>query len=258
MTAARAISAVLCVRNEEAQLADCLSKLGFADEIVVVLDRSTDGSKVIAEQFGARIVEGAYDREGDRRHAGIDAANGPWIFEVDADERVTDALSAEIVRTAARSTADRHLIPVDNYIGERLVRRGWGASFGKGAYPGLFVKGSKSWGTQRVHPKLALTGVAGERLTSPLVHYVDRDISDMIRRLDRYSSLRAQDLRETWAAKGEIDETFRHNILRIFGRFYKCYWLRKGYTEGRWGFLIALMAGLYPMLSYLKATLEDE
>jgi hypothetical protein len=55
-----------------------------------------------------------------------------------------------------------------------------------------------------------------------------------------------------------VDETFRHNILRIFGRFYKCYWLRKGYAEGRWGFLIAVMAGLYPILSYLKATLEDE
>jgi glycosyltransferase involved in cell wall biosynthesis len=258
MTAVPTISAVLCVRNEEAQLADCLRTLGFANEIVVVLDRSTDGSKAIAEQFGAHIVEGAFDREGDRRHAGIDAAAGPWIFEIDADERVTDALSAEIVRTVAGSTADRHLIPVDNYIGNRLVRRGWGASFGKGAYPGLFVKGSKKWGHQRVHPKLTLTGVAGERLTAPLTHYVDRDISDMIRRLDRYSTLRAQDLRETWAAQGRVDETFRHNILRIFGRFYKCYWLRKGYTEGRWGVLIALMAGLYPILSYLKATLEDD
>src|SRR5471030_2570334 len=103
MSSAPAISAVLCVRNEEAQLADCLRTLGFATEIVVVLDRSTDGSKAIAEQFGARIVEGAFDREGDRRHAGIDAANGPWIFDVDADERVTDALSAEIVRTVAAS-----------------------------------------------------------------------------------------------------------------------------------------------------------
>ncbi len=258
MSRANAISAVLCIRNEERQLADCLGTLGFADEIVVVLDRSTDGSKAIAESFGATIIEGAFEREGDRRHAGIDVAAGPWIFEIDADERVTKALAAELVETAARSDADRHLIPVDNYIGERLVRHGWGAAFGKGAYAGLFRKGAKTWGRERVHPKLRVIGVSGPRLRSPLLHYVDRDINDMVARLNRYSALRAQDLRDQWAGTGKVDETLGHNVLRIFGRFYKCYWRRKGYREGKWGFLLALMAGLYPILSYLKAVLEDE
>jgi glycosyltransferase involved in cell wall biosynthesis len=252
------ISAVMCVRNEEDQLADCLSGLGFASEIVIVLDRSTDGSKAIAESHGAKIVEGAFEREGERRHAGIDAAQGPWIFEVDADERVTPELAAELVRMAQSSSASRHLIPVDNFIGNRLVRYGWGASFGKGAYVGLFRKGTKTWGNQRVHPKLMLSGEAGERLSSPLKHYVDRNISEMIARLDHYSTLRARDLREHWKLTGTVDETFGRNISRIFGRFYKCYWRRRGYREGKWGFLIALMAGLYPILSYLKAVLEDE
>jgi glycosyltransferase involved in cell wall biosynthesis len=252
------ISAVLCVRNEEAQLAECLSTLGFASEIVIVLDRSTDGSKVIAERFGARFVEGAFEREGERRHAGIDAAQGPWIFEIDADERVTPELATEIAKTAETSQADRHLIPVDNFIGNHLVRYGWGAAFGKGAYAGLFRKGSKIWGNQRVHPKLVMSGVAGERLQSPLKHYVDRNIGDMIARLDRYSTLRARDLRDAWRESGVVDERLGKNVARIFGRFYKCYWRRKGYREGNWGFLIALMAGLYPILSYLKAVLEDE
>ncbi len=252
------ISAVMCVRNEEAQLAECLGTLAFADEIVVVLDRSTDNSKAIAEKFGARIVDGAFEREGERRHAGIDAAAGPWIFEIDADERVTGQLAAEIVMTTRSSQADRHLIPVDNYIGSHLVRYGWGAAFGKGAYVGLFRKGTKTWGNQRVHPKLELSGVAGDRLRSTLQHYVDRNISEMFARLDRYSTLRAQDLRESWQATGVVDETLGRNVRRIFGRFYKCYWRRKGFREGKWGFLIALMAGLYPILSFLKATLEDE
>jgi len=252
------ISAVMCVRNEEGQLADCLSGLSFAGEIVVVLDRSTDGSRAIAEGFGATIIAGEFEREGERRHAGIDVAQGPWIFEIDADERVTPELAAEIVRTAQTSTASRHLIPVDNFIGGRLVRHGWGAAFGKGAYVGLFRKGTKTWGNQRVHPKLVLSGEAGERLASPLKHYVDRNISEMIARLDRYSTLRARDLRESWRQSGTVNETFGKNISRIFGRFYKCYWRRKGYREGKWGFLIALMAGLYPVLSYLKAVLEDE
>lgn len=258
VSAERSISAVLCVRNEEGQLAECLATLAFANELVIVLDRSTDGSKAIAEQYGAVTVEGAFEREGERRHAGIAAAAGPWIFEIDADERVTPELAAELLDMAEHSDAERHLIPVDNYIGERLVRYGWGAAFGKGAYAGLFRKGSKHWGSERVHPRLRVIGISGPRLISPLKHYVDRDINDMIGRLNRYSTLHAQDLRDHWRKIGKVDETLGRNILRIFSRFYKCYWRRKGHREGKWGFLLALMASLYPILSYLKAVLEDE
>jgi hypothetical protein len=147
---------------------------------------------------------------------------------------------------------------VDNYIGARLVRHGWGGAFGKGAYAGLFRKGTKRWGNQRVHPKVQFDGGPGARLTQPLEHYVDRNIADTVARLNRYTTLRAQDLRDHWREVGRIDETLGRNLARIAGRFYKCYWRRKGYREGKWGVLIALMAALYPILSYLKAVLEDD
>jgi glycosyltransferase involved in cell wall biosynthesis len=217
-----------------------------------VLDRCTDGSRRIAEQFTGHLVAGAWESEGERRNTGIDACRGDWIFEVDADERVPPALAAEIRRTIATSSHAWHEIPVDNYIGERLVRWGW-STFGKSAYPGLFRKGAKSWGMQRVHPALSFTGRKGPRLESRLDHYVDRNLSDMIRRLDRYSSARAQDLRES----GEIG-SYPANVRRMFSRFWKCYVARHGYREGPYGFMIALCAGLYPILSYLKARLENE
>src|SRR6185437_15880935 len=108
------------------------------DEIVVVLDRCEDSSRDIAAAFTDRILEGAWEREGPRRNAGIAACRGEWILEVDADERVGADLAAEIRAVVATSRADWHLIPVDNYIGERLVRFGWGASFGRSAHAGLF------------------------------------------------------------------------------------------------------------------------
>jgi hypothetical protein len=117
----------------------------------------------------------------------------------------------------------------------------------------LFRKGAKRWGRDRVHPTLTVRGTEGARLVHPIEHRVDRNISDMIRRLDRYSSLRAQDLREAGDAG-----SFARNVRRIFSRFYKCYVARRGYREGGYGFLIALLAGLYPILSHLKAKLEDE
>jgi glycosyltransferase involved in cell wall biosynthesis len=247
------LSALVVARNEEAQLAGCLECLGFADEIVVVLDRCEDRSRDIARQFTDRVIEGAWEREGPRRNAGIAACRGEWILEVDADERVGPELATEIGAITVGSTADWHLIPVDNYIGERLVRYGWGASFGRSAHAGLFRRGAKLWGEGRVHPAVSLAGVQGATLEARLVHHVDRNISDMLRRLDRYTSARAQDLRDS----GDIG-SFGHNLRRIVSRFWKCYVARRGYREGHWGFLIALCAALYQILSYLKARLESE
>lgn len=246
------LSALVVAHNEEDHLDACLSALKFADEIVVVLDKCTDGSKAIAAKYTDQLVEGSWEIEGPRRHAGIDACVGDWILEVDADERVTDDLASE-VRSAIQDAPFGHfLIPYDNYVGERLVRYGWGGSWGVSATVRLFSKGAKVWGQQRIHPGVELKG---ERmwLKNRMVHLVDRDISDMIMRLDRYSTARARDLR----ASGDIG-SFANNLRRLSSRFIKCYFGRKGYKEGHYGFLIALMAGLFPMLSYLKARLEDK
>ena len=247
------LSALISVHDEERQLAECLERLTFADEIVVMLDKCTDGSEDIARRFTERIFHGAWSIEGDRRNAGIEACRGQWILEVDADERVPEALAEEIRRTVETTAFDWHEILVDNYVGDRLVRWGWGASYGKAAYPGLFRKGVQEWGKQRVHPSLKWSGRKGPMLTNRLDHYVDRNISDMIRRLDSYATARARDLRDS----GDVG-TFRRNLRRLFSRFIKCYFLRKGYREGGYGFLIALFAGLFPLLAYLKATLEKD
>ena len=247
------LSAVISVHNEESQLAECLKTLEFADEIVVLLDKCTDDSEVVARKFTNRIVPGAWPKEGARRNAGIEACTGDWVFEIDADERVPKALSREIRHVVETSSADWHEVPVDNYIGERLIRWGWGASFGKAAYPGLFRRGVKVWGDQRVHPNLSWSGRKGAMLENRLLHYLDRNISDMIMRLDSYSSARARDIRDS----GQIGTT-ANNLRRFFSRFIKCYFFRKGYREGGFGLVIAICAGLYPLLAHLKAKLENE
>lgn len=250
------LSALVVAHNEEAQLADCLERLAFADEIVVVLDRCSDRSAEIAARFTDRLIEGAWPLEGDRRNTGIAACSGDWILEIDSDERVPPEMAREIRSVIATAPFGHVLVPFDNYVGRRLVRYGWGGSFGVMMAPRLFAKGAKRWGGQRVHPALELKG---ERrfLKARMIHYVDRDIADMIARLNRYTSAKAADLRAQ-RAEGKDIGSYGHNIRRIFGRFYKCYVGRKGYREGQYGFLIALMAGLYPILSYLKANLEKE
>ena len=248
------LSALIVARNEEARLPDCLASVAFADEVVVVLDRSTDSSASIAAFAGAKIVEGSWELEGDRRNAGLDACSGDWILEVDADERVNAELAEAIRATIATSTHAWHQVPVDNYVGDRLIRFGWAGSFGTTSVPRLSRKGAKRWRAQRVHPGLDWAGQEGPRIArGALVHLVDRDISDMLRRLDKYSSAKAADL----LASGNIG-TLRANVRRFFSRGFKSYVSRRGYREGGWGVLLALCTGAFPLLSYLKAALEPD
>jgi glycosyltransferase involved in cell wall biosynthesis len=249
--AAPRLSALVVAHNEAHQLGACLDTLRFADEIVVVLDRCTDESKAIAGDYTEKIVEGAWPIEGPRRHAGIAACTGDWIVEVDADERVPAALAEEIRQTIGSAEPGYFLIPFDNFIGDRLVRYGWGGSWGVMAAARLFTPGAKQWGAQRIHPQVQLTGPK-RRLKTPMHHYVDRDIADMVARLQRYTDQRAADLR----ASSEKLPPFWWVLRRSVSRFLKCYVSRRGYREGRWGFTIALMAALFPLISHIKAELD--
>lgn len=243
------LSGLVCAHNEEDRIAECLANLAFCDEIVVIADRCTDRTEAIARQMGARVISGIFPIEGLRKAAGVAACNGQWILEIDADESVTPALAKEI-RTVLGSgrAGDWYQVPVDNFIGERLVRHGWGGSFGASSVARLFRKGTKSWKSERVHPGTQFQGLYGGKLRYAIQHKVDDNIEDMYQRLIRYTTLRGQDLADSGKIKGLWNDGFRG-----IRRFLKCYLSRKGYREGDMGFLIAVMAGLYPLLSNFRA-----
>ena len=77
------VSVIVCAHNEEGRLADCLAGLAFCDEVIVVADRCTDDTEIIARRFGAKVVPGIFPVEGLRKQAGVDACAGEWIFEVE-------------------------------------------------------------------------------------------------------------------------------------------------------------------------------
>jgi glycosyltransferase involved in cell wall biosynthesis len=228
------LSAVLCVHNEERRLARCLDALGFADEIVLVLDRCTDRTRAIGEAYGAVMISGVFPLEGPRRAAGMAAASGAWILEVDADEIVTPQMAREVLDALDDAHVAFRKVPIDNYVGARLYR-----------------KGTKRWGGERVHPKVVFDGAQGANLAHGLRHQFGENVSDVVRRLDRYTELKSQDLREHGGKLGVAD-----NARRGLQRFWKCYVRRGGWREGGWGLLISLMAGLYPLLSALRVDLE--
>jgi len=241
------LSALVVARNEAQRIGACLERLRFADEIVVVLDRSTDATAGIARAAGARLVEGGWEIEGERRNTGIDACGGDWILEVDADEWATPELAAEVRQRLTAAPPGYFIVPMANHIGERLVRHGWGAYNGVAAKPSLFAKGMKRWGAGRVHPRIELRGER-QSLESPLLHFVDRDLSDMMQRLNRYTDLAALDALET-----DTVPSLRASLRRMGSRAWKSYVARRGYREGSYGIALALFSGLYPILIHLKA-----
>jgi glycosyltransferase involved in cell wall biosynthesis len=241
------LSCLVVARNEEAMLPDCLASLGFADEIVVVLDRTTDGSRAIAERAGAKILEGAWESEGARRNLGIEACAGDWILEVDADERATPEVAREVRDMVESAEAGLYLIPIRNVINGREVKHGWGAYNGAASAPRLFTRGDKTWGPERAHPSL-VTGPRRGSLKHGLIHLVDRDLSDMFDRMNRYTDAMARDAVD----KGTVPSLFAAT-RRIFSRGWKAYVARKGYREGVYGLALAYFAAFSPLMIHMKA-----
>jgi glycosyltransferase involved in cell wall biosynthesis len=241
------LSALIVVHNGEADLPDCLESVRFADEIVVVLDRCTDGSKAIAERFGATLLEGAWEIEGPRRNAGLAACTKAYTLEIDADERCPPALADEIRTLLQAEPKGGVFIPFDNRIGGHAITYGWGAYNGVGGKRCLFPSHTKSWGNGRLHPPVQqLPEVA--RTQARMVHHVYRDFPHMYERLLRYCRLAALDMVET----NTIPPTAK-TVRRFFSRFWKSYVSRQGRREGFYGVALGLYSALYPALSHLMA-----
>ncbi len=251
------VSALIIAHNEEAIIEQCLKSLSFADEIVVVLDNCTDGTKKICEKYTNRLIEGNWEIEGDRRNLGIKECKSDWVLEVDADEVVPKETGKEIKEAIQNPDLDIIAIGFECFVGDRKVIHGLGVYFSKAVGICLFRKGVKIWGTQRAHPKIEFKSNRKGGLKNKMLHYAYQDVSDMFKRLNSMTTGHALDMIED----GSIEnETLFHNIRRIISRFAKGYFRGKGRKEGIIGFIFSFCAGLYPIISYLKAKqmLEDK
>jgi len=242
------ISAVIVAHNEEKKIEDCLRSLDFVDEIVVVLDKCTDSTKEIVLKYTSKIIEGSWKIEGARRNVALNAASGDWILEIDADERISKELAQEIL-AIKNSAPCGFTVPIANYIGSRFVQYGWLRTLCVLQRQTLTYRGLKRYDEDKeVHPTFILKGEI-KTLQNPITHLVDEDIADLIARFNRYTNWKAGDM----MAKEKIKGGFLRCVIDFKLRFFKSFVIKKGYKEGLLGVLIAVLCGLYPLVSYLKA-----
>ncbi len=245
------ITALIIARNEEIKIEKTLQSLNFVDEIVVVLDRSTDKTKKICKKYNTSIFSGFWPCEGERRNFGLNKCSSKWILEIDADEIISLKLANEIKQKIKLNKFDYFFIPLLNHVSFQSVKYGWMACLAPDGKFCLFRKESKVWHSGLVHPSYELKGNKGPQFLNYILHFMSNNLSELLQRFNRNSTLHAEELKKK---KLSLKKYF--SIRKIFSRFIKCYFIRGGYKEGKIGILISVLISIYPYVSAIKS-LED-
>tara|TARA_Y100000589_G_scaffold331497_1_gene385307 strand:+ start:1697 stop:2449 length:753 start_codon:yes stop_codon:yes gene_type:complete len=245
------LSSLIIARNEETNIENCLKSLYFVDEIIVILDRSEDNTEKIVKKYTNKIFKGSWFCEAERRNFGLKKCKSDWILEVDADEIITEKLSNEISRCISKKKYDFFYISLLNFVGKNSIRFGWMACMAPEGKFCLFKNGKKNWIEGSVHPSYSIEGKKGPILSNPILHYMSKNISDLIKRFNRNTSLYSIDLKN----KKSLNKYL--SLRKIFSRFIKCYISRSGYKSGKIGFLISILSAIYPYVSAKKAQSDE-
>jgi len=240
------LSVILITRNEEANLDDCLASLeGIAQQIVVVDTNSSDRTLEIAKSHGATISQPPdWPGFGPQKNRALDLATSEWVLSLDADERLTPALRSEIL-TAIHHNAhiDCFAIPrLSWYCGRFIRHSGWSPDY----VDRLFKRGSARFSDDLVHERLLPTGEVA-KLENPLLHYSFMNYSQVLQKLDRYSSASA----EQAFARGKSSSPLKA-VLHGVWAFFRTYILRAGFLDGGQGFALAISNGQGTYYRYIK------
>ena len=244
------LSVIIITKNEAANIRACLESVAWVSEIIVVDSGSTDGTLEIAREFTPQVhVHEDWPGFGPQKNRALGYASKDWVLSLDADERVTAELRAEIEAVLQKPHADGYEIPrLSNFCGRFMRHSGW--------YPDhvlrLFRRGKGKFSDALVHESVQMQGRAA-RLQQPLLHYTYRDFDDVLIKLNSYSSA-ASDMLQRRGKKGGLAQAVAHGLWA----FIRTYFLRAGFLDGREGFMLAVMNAENSYYRYIKLGLKQK
>ena len=238
------LSVVVLTKNEEKNIEDCLKSVsGWASEIVVVDDESSDRTVELAKRYTGRILYRRMDNEGIHRNWAYAQAQNEWVLSLDADETASEELKKEISQILPGTKFHAFDIPLRNYIGTYWVRHG-------GWYPAnklrLFIKDRFKYEEVGVHPKVFLQGDTGH-LTKDIIHKGYPDFEHFLASINRQTTLEAK----KWIETGRKMSAGRA-LWRTVDRFFRRFIGKRGYKDGFIGFMIAFFDSFYQFMSFAK------
>ena len=242
----RLLSVVIITHNEEINLGDCLESIRYiADEIVVIDSNSSDQTQVIAKEFGAVVqITDDWPGFGVQKNRAVSLAKNDWILSIDADERVTPELAKEIRDLLeAEPRYQAYKIPrLSWYCGRFIKHSGWHPDY----VLRLFNRQSARFSEDLVHERV-LYGGEVHRLDNSLLHYSFQNFSQVLSKIDRYSSASAEQL-YLRGKKSSLVKAVGHGLWA----FIRTYFFRAGFLDGSHGFALAVSNAEGAYYRYLK------
>ncbi|MEO7987530.1 MAG: glycosyltransferase family 2 protein [Gemmatimonadales bacterium] len=234
------ITIIIPVLDEASQIEECVRHVSWADEIVVADGGSRDDTVAVARGAGATVLEKTGPTIAAQRNSAIAAARNEWIFAIDADERIPDALREEIAATMLHPRHAAYRVRRRSfYLGREQTRGRWGRDW----VVRLFTR-ERRYVLRRVHEGLEPVSDVGS-LKSPLAHDPYRDLSHQLEKMNRYAYLGAQDL---------YDQGRRANLTDLAGRplarFLRAYLIDGACRDGLAGLVEASLGGCTAFLKY--------
>jgi glycosyltransferase involved in cell wall biosynthesis len=243
MSGTNGLSVIIITQNEEANIRDCLDSVLWTDEIIVVDSGSTDRTADICKQKGVRVHVHDWPGFGKQKNRALGYATKDWVLSLDADERVTPELRAEILGAMKAAKHNAFYLPrLSQFCGKFVRHSGW--------YPDyvlrLFKRGTGRFTDDLVHETVVLEGTPG-KLASPLVHYSYRTADDVERKVEHYSTSAAQQMFQAGRRATWLDAPLRGGWA-----FLRTYLLRLGLLDGGTGLAVARMNARTTYLKYRK------
>jgi (heptosyl)LPS beta-1,4-glucosyltransferase len=239
-----ALSVTLITLNEAAHIGAAIDSVSWADEIVVVDSGSGDDTVAIARARGARVEIRAWTGYVDQKNFAASLARHEWIFSLDADERVTPDLAAELreILTTEPPLAGYRVPRVTYHLG-RWIRT---TDFYPDFQTRLYDRRRARWRGRYVHESVTVDGTVGQ-LRHELQHLSYRDLSDHLDRINHYTSLAARQMHENGRRAGPLDL-----LLHPPAAFIRNYILRRGILDGSAGLTLSIVNAYSLFLKFAK------
>jgi glycosyltransferase involved in cell wall biosynthesis len=238
------VTVTIITLNEAGHIAAAIDSAAWADEILVVDSGSTDDTVTIATGTGVRVMSRTWPGYVDQKNYAASVASHDWIFSLDADERMTPALAAEVRAIVDGAAAERAFrVPRVTFHLGRWIRT---TDFYPDYQTRLYDRRAARWQGKYVHESVAADGPIGQ-LKNELQHYSYRDLSDHLERINRYSTLAAQQMLESGRRAGPVEL-----LLHPPAAFLRNYVLRGGFADGMAGLTLSLVNAYSVLLKFAK------
>jgi len=251
MDAREEITVVILTLNEARHIRACIRAARQVAKNIIISDSfSEDGTPDLAREEGASVLERTFDNYANQRNSALDVVTTPWVFFVDADERVTPELAAEVLRVIRDEDRAGWWVPRYNYIVNRRIRGG-------GWYPDyqlrlLRTDRARYDPAREVHEVVRLQGEAGY-LREHLIHYNYESWAQFHMKQRRYAMLEARVLRK----QGVRPRPYTYLTMPL-REFWRRFVTLRGYRDGYYGAKLAALLAWYTFVTYWTLGLTKE